>query len=70
MSAIQNLHSFGKLRKGPTGGTAGVGWRGDLGPETGPRKLPSGLALRKCGRREGVWPCEQWGQGLGPGVGL
>lgn len=70
MSAIQNLHSFGKLRKGPTGGTAEVGWRGDLGPETGPRKLPSVPALRKFGQSEGVRPCGQWGQDLGPGVGL
>lgn len=69
MSAIQNLHSFGKLRKA-TGGTAGVGWRGYLGLETGPRKLRSAPALCKFERREGVWPYGQWGQGLGPGVGL
>lgn len=49
MSAIQNLHSFGKLQKGPAGIKARVGRWGGLGLETGPENLPSVLGLCKFG---------------------
>ncbi|EAW60755.1 eukaryotic translation initiation factor 1, isoform CRA_b [Homo sapiens] len=47
MSAIQNLHSFGKLWERSR---ARVGQRGLPGPETCSGKLPSAPGLRKLGQ--------------------
>lgn len=68
MSAIQNLHSFGKSWKGPRGRKARVGQRGAPGPQAGPEKrlrVPGFCELR---RREDVRARGRLG--LGPWVGF
>lgn len=65
MSAIQNLHSFGKLRKGPVGRKAWVGRRS----ATGPGNVQGAPGVRKLRRREGVRARRKRGLDPDPGIG-
>lgn len=66
MSAIQNLHSFGELRKGPAGRKAWVGRRSALDPETGPGNLPGVPGFRELRWRGQVPGLARSGASPGP----